>query len=53
VAAKCEYIFSDFLLIYKLVKGRLVSLANAYNSIGLNKFKKISLMTQIKAGRYA
>jgi len=31
VAAKCEYIFSDFFWFITLVKGRLVSLANAYN----------------------
>jgi len=29
-----------------LVKGRLVSLANAYNSIGLIKLKKDYLITQ-------
>jgi len=53
VAAKCEYIFSDFYWFINLVNGRLVTLANAYNSIGLIKFKeKIELMTQIKAGRY-
>jgi len=42
VAAKCEYIFSDFLLIYKLSQrySRLVLLANAYNSIRLIKFKE-------------
>jgi len=40
VAAKCEYIFSDFDLFINLVKGRLVSLANTYNSIGLIKFKE-------------
>jgi len=41
-------------LVISIVKGRLVSLANAYNLIELIKFKeKILLMTQIKAGRYA
>jgi len=54
VAVKCEYIFSDFYWLINLVKGKLVSLASAYNSIRLIKFKeKILLMTQIKAGRYA
>jgi len=40
VADKCEYIFSDFYWYISLVKGRLISLANAYNSIGLIKFKE-------------
>jgi len=40
VAAKREYIFSDFYWFINLIKGRLVSLANAYNSIGLIKFKE-------------
>jgi len=40
VATKCEYIFSDFHRFINLVKGRLVSLANAYNPIGLIKFKE-------------
>jgi len=40
LAAKCEYIFSDFYWYVNLVKGRLISLANAYNSIGLIKFKE-------------
>jgi len=53
VTAKYEYIFSDFYWFIKLVKGRLVSLANTYNLIGLIKFKeKIYLITQIKAERY-
>jgi len=38
VAAKFEYIFSDFYWSIILVKGRLVSLANAYNSLGMIKF---------------
>jgi len=38
VAAKCGYTFIDFFLFINLVKGRLVSLANAYDSIGLIKF---------------
>jgi len=54
-AAKCEYVFSDFYWCIILVKGTLVSLANACISIGLIKFKEknLVLMTQIKAGRYA
>jgi len=42
VAAKCEYIFSDFYCFISLVKARLVSLVNAYNynSIGLINSKK-------------
>jgi len=35
VAAKCEYILSDFYWFINLVKGGLVSLANTYNSTGL------------------
>jgi len=40
VVAKCEHIFSDFCWFINLVQGRLGSLANAYNSIGLIKVKK-------------
>jgi len=40
VTAKCQYIFSDFYCFINLVKGTLVSLAIAYNSIGLIKFKE-------------
>jgi len=42
VAAKCEYIFSDFYWFINLVKGRLVTIANTYNSIALNSKKKFS-----------
>jgi len=44
VAAKYKYIFSEFYWFINLVKGRLVSLANAYNSIQLIKFKEKNLV---------
>jgi len=54
VAAKCEYIFNDFYWLINLVKGRLVSLANAYNSNGFITFKEKNLVDdKIKAGCYA